>query len=55
MAKEKFEDFRKIEVVGQLDKTDDGYFIYVDGEAFEVLPLLEQMQGYQITLKCDMQ
>lgn len=55
MAKEKFDDFRKIEIVGELDNQDGEYVIYVDGEAHELMPLIEQMCGYQIMLKCEMQ
>ena len=55
MAKQKFEEFKRIEIIGVLDTNDNGEcIIRVDDEEYNLDETIDKMMGYQIELKCSM-
>lgn len=55
MGKQKFEEFKRIEIVGVLDNDENGNrIIRVEDEEYNLDETIDKMMGYQIELKCSM-
>lgn len=52
MAKQKYTITENIECLGTIDKQDDIYMMYVDGEEIVLDDILEKCLGYEILIKC---
>lgn len=52
MSKEKFEVYKQMSICGTLDLNHDGKkVIIVEGQQYEVNKILDDMMGYQIEIK----
>lgn len=52
MAKQKYTITENIEFFGTIDKQDDDYMMYVDGEEVSLADILDKCLGYEVVIKC---